>query len=151
MGCDFCKFKTGFKKVKQADSARAVGPGILTFFSWRSMPIVGTFSVRKLVHEVFDQSLWVTSAPSPSANWFHSISIVIPWKIDLDHLHTLEEELFPGVLVLLFSAPPPGTTRKGGDRKKFGAATAAEGLILKGTQWDRQEWQDTWNSHCWNR
>ena len=30
---EFCKLKTGFKKVKQADSARADSPGILTFFS----------------------------------------------------------------------------------------------------------------------
>ena len=45
MGREFCKFKTGFKKVKQADSARADSPGILTFFSWRSMPI-GSCLVR---------------------------------------------------------------------------------------------------------
>ena len=40
MGREFCKFKTGLKKVKQFYSARADNPGIMTFFSWRSMPIV---------------------------------------------------------------------------------------------------------------
>ena len=33
MGREFCKIKTGFKKVKKADSARAESPGILNFFS----------------------------------------------------------------------------------------------------------------------
>ena len=39
MGREFCKFKTWLKKVKQADSARADSPGILTCFTWRSMLI----------------------------------------------------------------------------------------------------------------
>ena len=33
MGHEFCKFKTGFTESQKADSARADGPGILTFFS----------------------------------------------------------------------------------------------------------------------
>ena len=33
MGRKFCKFKTGFKKVKRADNARADSLGNLTFFS----------------------------------------------------------------------------------------------------------------------
>ena len=39
MGREFCKFKTGFEESQKADSARADSPGILTFFSWCSMPI----------------------------------------------------------------------------------------------------------------
>ena len=39
MGREFCKLKTGSKKVTEADSARADSPRILTFLSWRSMPV----------------------------------------------------------------------------------------------------------------
>ena len=33
MGLEFCKLKTGFTESQKANSARADGPGILTFFS----------------------------------------------------------------------------------------------------------------------
>ena len=54
MGRKFCKFKTGFKKVKRADSARADSLGNLIFFSWPSMPIL---SKSWLGFSTYSQSL----------------------------------------------------------------------------------------------
>ena len=55
MGREIYWFKTGFTESQRADSARADSPGILTFFSWCSMPIVlDNHSPQRIVISAFN-------------------------------------------------------------------------------------------------